>query len=55
MIMIVKVLIAVPPTVSVTLTVKPNVPAAVGVPEIMPVDESSDRPAGREPADTDQV
>jgi hypothetical protein len=34
---------------SVTVAVKLNVPLAVGVPEIRPVDEASERPAGRLP------
>ena len=40
---------------SVTCTVKLIVPATVGVPEIMPVLGASERPAGREPTETDQV
>ena len=47
--------IAVPPASSVTMMVRLNVPAAVGVPEIAPVDKLSDRPGGREPANTDRV
>ena len=35
---------------SVTITVKFEVPATVGVPEIFPVVASSDRPSGRDPA-----
>jgi len=40
---------------SVTVTVKVNVPAADGVPEITPVDEFKVNPAGRLPVVTDQV
>ena len=47
--------VAVAPNLSVTLMAKLNIPVAVGMPEIAPVDESSDRPGGREPADTNQV
>ena len=47
--------VAVPPDVSVILTLKLNVPYVVVVPEIVPVDELSVRPFGREPADTDHV
>jgi hypothetical protein len=43
------------PWESVTRTVKFEVPAVVGVPEIVPVDELSDRPAGRLPEMTDQL
>jgi hypothetical protein len=39
---------------SVTLTVKLAVPAAVGVPEMVPV-ALSESPAGSVPAETDQV
>ena len=39
---------------SVTFTVKLAVPAAVGVPEIVPPAERF-RPAGSDPADTDHV
>ena len=35
--------------------VKLDVPAMVGVPEIMPVAALSDSPAGSEPADIDQM
>jgi hypothetical protein len=35
--------------------VKFDVPEAVGVPEIVPVDEPSDRPAGKLPERTDHV
>ena len=38
-----------------TWTVKLAVPAVVGVPVMAPVDEFSDKPAGRAPADKDQV
>ena len=47
--------VAVPPTLSVTRTVKLNVPAVVGVPVIAPVEESSDSPAGKLPGVIDQV
>ena len=40
---------------SVALTVKLDVPAAVGVPLIVPVLAFIDKPAGSEPADTDHV
>ncbi len=40
---------------SVTFTVKPKVPAAVGVPEIAPVEAFKFRPGGREEALMDQV
>jgi len=40
---------------SVTLTVKLEVPLPVGVPEMTPVDEDKLRPAGRLPEATDQV
>ncbi len=40
---------------SVTLTVKFDVPPAVGVPLSVPLDELSDRPAGRLPERTDHV
>ena len=40
---------------SVTLTVKLEVPLPVGVPEITPVDDDRLRPAGRLPEATDQV
>jgi hypothetical protein len=40
---------------SVTFTVKRNDPAAVGVPEIVPVEADSVRPAGNEPDWIDQV
>ena len=36
-------------------TVKLDVPAVVGVPEITPVAALSDSPAGSEPVDIDQV
>ena len=39
----------------VTLTVKLNVPAAVGVPARLPADVSSVIPAGSAPVDIDQV
>ena len=42
-------------TVSVALAVKLDVPAVVGVPVIAPVDELSDRPAGRVPDEMDQA
>jgi len=38
-----------------TRAVKLDVPAMVGVPEIMPVAALSDSPAGSEPADIDQM
>jgi hypothetical protein len=47
-------LVAVPPTLSATWTVKLEVPAVVGVPEITPA-ELSDNPAGRAPELIDQV
>ena len=50
-----RVCVVVPPAVSVALTMKVYVPAVVGVPEIAPLDELSDRPVGRGPADIDQV
>lgn len=37
------------------LTIKLNVPVAVGVPLIKPVDAFKDRPIGREPLDIDHV
>jgi hypothetical protein len=40
---------------SVTLAVKLKVPAAVGVPEMRPLEEFSERPAGRLPEEMDQV
>ncbi len=40
---------------SVTVTVKLEVPLAVGVPEMMPVDGDRLRPAGRVPEVIDQV
>ena len=40
---------------SVTRTVKLLVPVPVGVPEITPVPEASDNPAGKVPAEIDQV
>jgi len=40
---------------SVTVTVKGEVPATVGVPEIIPVAPSKVRPAGRDPAVIDHV
>lgn len=40
---------------SVTVTVKLAVPAAVGVPEIAPVEALSVRPAGRDPPVIDQL
>lgn len=40
---------------SVRVTVKLLVPVAVGVPEIKPVDETMESPAGRLPAVTDQA
>ena len=43
---------AVAPTVSVAVIVKLNVPAAVVVPVIAPVDAFNDNPVGSEPADT---
>ena len=48
-------LLAVRPVASVTLTVKLNVPAVVGVPASTPVDAGRVRPGGRLPALTDQV
>ena len=48
-------LVTVPPTLSVTPTVKLYVPTVVGVPEIVPDNELSHRPVGRYPADVDQV
>jgi hypothetical protein len=43
------------PFVSVTRTVKLNVPVAVGVPEITPVPLFKERPAGNAPTVTDQL
>jgi hypothetical protein len=43
------------PWESVTRTVKFEVPAVVGVPEIVPVEPPSDSPAGSEPDTTDQL
>ena len=40
---------------SVTCTVKLLVPVTVGVPEITPVAEASDKPVGKAPVTTDQV
>ena len=40
---------------SATWTVKLDVPAVVGIPEITPVAAVSDSPAGSEPVDIDQV
>jgi hypothetical protein len=40
---------------SATLAVKLNVPAAVGVPEIRPVLEARESPAGRAPEEIDQT
>ena len=48
-------LVPVPPTLSVTRTVKLDVPAVVGVPVIAPVDGLSVSPAGRVPDCIDQV
>jgi hypothetical protein len=45
---------AVVPTLSLTCTVKLAVPAADGVPEIVP-EALSERPPGREPDVTDQA
>jgi hypothetical protein len=47
--------VAVAATLSVTLMVKLEVPAVVGVPDITPVLAARVRPAGREPILTDQV
>ena len=47
--------VAVPPILSVNMTVKLYVPAVVGVPDIMPVDAPRVSPVGSAPADTDQV
>jgi hypothetical protein len=44
--------VVIPPAIR---TVKLDVPAVVGFPEITPVSAASDRPAGSEPADIDQV
>src|SRR3954468_23502549 len=43
------------PFPSVAVTVKLAVPAPVGVPEIAPLDELSDKPPGNEPTLTDHV
>ena len=43
------------PWLSVTITVKPDVPEVVGMPVIDPLEGSSDSPSGREPALIDQV
>jgi hypothetical protein len=48
-------LVAICAALSVTRTVKVNIPAAVGVPEIAPVDEFSESPLGREPLTIDQL
>jgi hypothetical protein len=40
---------------SVAIAVKFDVPAEVGVPVILPLEGSSDNPAGRDPALMDQV
>jgi hypothetical protein len=40
---------------SVTLAVKDDTPVAVGVPVIAPLDEDSDIPVGRLPAEIDQT
>ena len=45
------VLDAVPPMSPVTVTVSGNVPAAVGMPRIVPVEASIDRPVGNLVAD----
>jgi hypothetical protein len=45
------VVVAVPPTESVTVNTTEDVPAVVGVPEMAPVDESMLRPAGNPVAD----
>ena len=37
------------------VTVNVELPAAVGMPVIAPVDEFSERPAGKDPAEIDQV
>ena len=50
-----RVSVAVPPALSVTRAVKLYLPAVVGVPEIAPVDGSSDRPAGSDPDDIDHL
>jgi len=55
LIVIDKACVTVPPAVSVSLTVKLYVPALVGVPEIVPFDELSDRPVGREPDNINHV
>lgn len=43
------------PLLSVAFTVKVKLPAADGVPEIVPVVAPSERPAGNVPAETDHV
>ena len=48
-------LVAVAPLASVTWAVKLEVPVAVGVPLITPVEEFKDRPAGRLPTVTAHV
>jgi len=40
---------------SVTLTVKDEVPDAVGVPEMMPVEAARLNPAGKDPDEMDQL
>ena len=55
LIVMVRAFVAVAFRLSVTWEVKLDVPAAVGVPDIVPVDELSDSPAGRVPTDIDQV
>ncbi len=47
--------IAVPLILSVTSTVKLEVPTVVGVPVIVPVDEVSDSPSGKAPEFIDQA
>jgi hypothetical protein len=53
--MIVKVCIAVLPTPSVNWILKTYVPAMLGVPEITPAGELSDRPVASAPANIDQL
>ncbi len=52
--MTVNVWVAVAPVESVTLTVNVNVPASVGVPLMIPVEDKA-RPGGSDPDTTDQV
>src|SRR5260370_1400113 len=48
-------LVSCPPILSITRTLKPNVPATAGVPLICPVPALSDKPGGSDPAVVDQT